>query len=50
MNVNFGLFPPPEIPERQPGQKKVKGRDRKSLYSERALADLDLWLGRRAAA
>jgi methylenetetrahydrofolate--tRNA-(uracil-5-)-methyltransferase len=50
MNVNFGLFPPPEVPERQPGQKKVKGRDRKTLYAERALVDLDRWLGRREAA
>lgn len=32
MNVNFGLLPPPE--------KKVKGRERKIYYSQRALEDL----------
>lgn len=36
MNINFGLFPPPE------GQ--ARGRDRKLLYTERALADLAGWL------
>jgi len=41
MNVNFGLFPPPEPP---PGKKKIKGRDRKSAISRRALQDLDAWL------
>jgi methylenetetrahydrofolate--tRNA-(uracil-5-)-methyltransferase len=42
MNVNFGLFPPLET--------DVRGRDRKKLMAHRALADLDLWLGRKAAA
>ena len=42
MNVNFGLFPPLET--------DTRGRDRKKLMAHRALADLDLWLGRRAAA
>jgi len=42
MNVNFGLFPPLEA--------DARGRDRKKLMAHRALADLDLWLGRRAAA
>ncbi|MDJ0686069.1 MAG: methylenetetrahydrofolate--tRNA-(uracil(54)-C(5))-methyltransferase (FADH(2)-oxidizing) TrmFO [Alphaproteobacteria bacterium] len=42
MNVNFGLFPPPEPP---PGKKKIKGRDRKLAMTERAKADLDAWLG-----
>lgn len=47
MNVNFGLFPP-VLPE--PGKKKPpKGRDRKLVYTSRALADLDAWLGRREA-
>jgi len=41
MNVNFGLFPPPEPP---PGKKKIKGRDRKLAMSQRALADLGAWL------
>jgi len=35
MNVNFGLFPPP------PG--KVKGRRKKQLLAQRALADLKDW-------
>jgi methylenetetrahydrofolate--tRNA-(uracil-5-)-methyltransferase len=38
MNVNFGLFPPPSG--------AAKGRERKRLYTDRALADLELWLGR----
>ncbi len=42
MNVNFGLFPPLET--------ETRGRDRKKLMAHRALADLDQWLGRRAAA
>ncbi|MEX2453442.1 MAG: methylenetetrahydrofolate--tRNA-(uracil(54)-C(5))-methyltransferase (FADH(2)-oxidizing) TrmFO [Rhodospirillaceae bacterium] len=37
MNVNFGLLPALE--------KRVKGRDRKKAYSDRALADLDAWRG-----
>ena len=36
MNVNFGLFP--EIPGR--------GKDRKTALAHRAIADLDVWLGR----
>jgi methylenetetrahydrofolate--tRNA-(uracil-5-)-methyltransferase len=44
MNVNFGLFPP-LAPE-----KKIKGKDRKQAMSERALADLAVWLGDKAAA
>jgi methylenetetrahydrofolate--tRNA-(uracil-5-)-methyltransferase len=46
MNVNFGLFPP--LPEGTIGRHN-KG-DRKPLLARRALADLDDWLGRRAAA
>jgi methylenetetrahydrofolate--tRNA-(uracil-5-)-methyltransferase len=42
MNINFGLFPPLEA--------DARGRDRKKLMAHRALADLDLWLGQRAAA
>ena len=42
MNVNYGLFPPIET--------ELRGRERKRLVSLRALGDLDLWLGRRAAA
>ena len=42
MNVNFGLFPPL--------QADARGRDRKKLMAHRAIADLDAWLGRKAAA
>ncbi len=42
MNVNFGLFPP--VPERDETGRRVKGRERKTLYSRRALADLAGWL------
>jgi methylenetetrahydrofolate--tRNA-(uracil-5-)-methyltransferase len=44
MNVNFGLFPD------LPLGSKTKGRDRKQAMAQRALADLDAWLGRKAAA
>lgn len=40
MNVNFGLFPPPPVPE---GKKKIKGKDRKKAYTSRALEDLQSW-------
>ncbi len=43
MNINFGLFPPMD-------ETRVRGRDRKRLMAHRALADLELWLGRKAAA
>ncbi len=36
MNINFGLFPPPEG--------RAKGRERKKLYTARARADLGPWL------
>jgi methylenetetrahydrofolate--tRNA-(uracil-5-)-methyltransferase len=45
MNINFGLFPPPKMPERVPGTRKPAARDRKALYGIRALADLDHWIG-----
>lgn len=49
MNVNFGLFPPPEPPGK--GQKKLKGKDRRRFYTSRALQDLAGWLdGTRVAA
>jgi methylenetetrahydrofolate--tRNA-(uracil-5-)-methyltransferase len=44
MNVNYGLFP--SLP---PG-KKTRGKDRKQALSTRALADLETWLGTKAAA
>ncbi len=40
MNVNFGIFP--NLPK-EPG-KKPKKKDRKPLYSKRALEDLQSWL------
>ena len=46
MNVNFGLFP--ALPET--GKRGPRGADRKQALARRALADLDAWLGRRAAA
>ena len=44
MNVNFGLFPDLEL------TKRVKGRDRKKLYSDRAIPLFDAWLSEIAAA
>ncbi len=46
MNVNFGLFPPIELP-RPTGSKlpaAERGKARKRALSARALADLDRWL------
>ena len=40
MNVNFGLFPP--LAE---GGPRVRGRERKRAVADRALADIDAWLG-----
>ncbi|MDJ0951566.1 MAG: methylenetetrahydrofolate--tRNA-(uracil(54)-C(5))-methyltransferase (FADH(2)-oxidizing) TrmFO [Alphaproteobacteria bacterium] len=37
MNINFGLFPPPEG--------RIRGRERKRALTRRALADLQTWLG-----
>ncbi|GBE43431.1 methylenetetrahydrofolate--tRNA-(uracil-5-)-methyltransferase TrmFO [bacterium BMS3Bbin10] len=47
MNVNFGLFPPIEVPRPEDGKRlrgKEKGRARKRAMSARALADFDAWL------
>jgi methylenetetrahydrofolate--tRNA-(uracil-5-)-methyltransferase len=48
MNVNFGLFPPVEVPK-GPDGKKPRGKDkqiaRKHAYTSRALRDFDQWLG-----
>jgi methylenetetrahydrofolate--tRNA-(uracil-5-)-methyltransferase len=46
MNVNFGLFPPLDAAV----AKRHRGRERKRAMSARALADLERWLGSRAAA
>ncbi len=46
MNVNFGLFPPVEIP-REPGVRlrgSAKTLAKKRAYTARALRDLDGWL------
>jgi methylenetetrahydrofolate--tRNA-(uracil-5-)-methyltransferase len=48
MNVNFGLFP--ELPPPTGKNRRIKGKDRKQALAERALHDLDQWLGTRAAA
>lgn len=40
MNVNFGLFPPPE--------ESVRKKQRKLAYTERAKADMAVWLTARA--
>jgi methylenetetrahydrofolate--tRNA-(uracil-5-)-methyltransferase len=47
MNVNFGLFPPIDVPERDGEGRRIKGKDRtahrKRALGERALADLARW-------
>lgn len=43
MNVNFGLFPEPPD-ERDERGRRIKGRERKKLYTKRAYADLTEWL------
>ncbi|MGE5512581.1 MAG: methylenetetrahydrofolate--tRNA-(uracil(54)-C(5))-methyltransferase (FADH(2)-oxidizing) TrmFO [Bacteroidota bacterium] len=54
MNVNYGLFPPAEVPERDETGKRLKGRDKglakKAAISRRALADLAAWLAQSVAA
>ena len=44
MNVNFGLFPPIEN-----APPRIGARERKKLYSQRALSDLGAWLAQVAA-
>lgn len=41
MNINFGLFPPVETLK---NGKKVKGHDRKKLYTDRAKSALATWI------
>jgi methylenetetrahydrofolate--tRNA-(uracil-5-)-methyltransferase len=48
MNINYGLLP--ELPPPPSAKGKDRGRAKKQLMSRRALADLDHWLGRKAAA
>ena len=53
MNVNFGLFPPPEVPLDENGKRprgKAKAPARKRAYTSRALNDLDHWLHPKAHA
>ncbi|WP_274424117.1 methylenetetrahydrofolate--tRNA-(uracil(54)-C(5))-methyltransferase (FADH(2)-oxidizing) TrmFO [Chelativorans sp. YIM 93263] len=48
MNINFGLFPPVELPKLE-GGKRLRGKDksvaRKRAMTARALADCRAWLG-----
>ncbi len=51
MNVNFGLFPPINVPRQPKREKRPRGSKtfaRKRAMSARALADLDSWLKGRA--
>jgi methylenetetrahydrofolate--tRNA-(uracil-5-)-methyltransferase len=52
MNVNFGLFPPPPPPPASAGRLKgpERGAAKRRAISERALADLDIWLNGSALA
>ena len=47
MNINYGLIPPLEAPRHGPDGKRVsakeRGRAKKRLVGERALADLEAW-------
>ena len=43
MNINFGIFPPVEAFDER--GKKIKGTDRKRLYTKRAENALTQWLG-----
>jgi methylenetetrahydrofolate--tRNA-(uracil-5-)-methyltransferase len=50
MNINFGLFPPlARAPSAGPGGKKLRGPEKaiakKHALCQRALADLDAWIG-----
>jgi methylenetetrahydrofolate--tRNA-(uracil-5-)-methyltransferase len=47
MNVNFGLFPPVEVPKGPDGKRprgKAKQVARKSAYTDRAKSDFIAWL------
>ncbi|MDO9335608.1 MAG: methylenetetrahydrofolate--tRNA-(uracil(54)-C(5))-methyltransferase (FADH(2)-oxidizing) TrmFO [Caulobacter sp.] len=54
MNINYGLLPPMEAPKKDASGEKIpmkeRGRAKKQLMSQRALDDLDGWLGARAMA
>jgi methylenetetrahydrofolate--tRNA-(uracil-5-)-methyltransferase len=48
MNINYGLLPPLEAPDKDADGKRLKAKERglakKRAMSRRALADLDHWL------
>ncbi len=45
MNINFGLFPPVDPTITVNGKRrKLKGKDRKKAYSDRALENIKIWL------
>jgi methylenetetrahydrofolate--tRNA-(uracil-5-)-methyltransferase len=50
MNINYGLMPPLEAPRHGPDGRRLpakeRGRAKKRMMGERALADLDRWLER----
>lgn len=49
MNINFGLFPPIDIPKPEDGKRfrgKEKTRAKKQAMARRALEDTHIWLGR----
>jgi methylenetetrahydrofolate--tRNA-(uracil-5-)-methyltransferase len=52
MNVNFGLFPPVEIPSRHEDGSRIRGKEktqvRRRTISARALRDMDAWLAQEA--
>jgi methylenetetrahydrofolate--tRNA-(uracil-5-)-methyltransferase len=54
MNINYGLMPPLEGPRHGPDGRRLppkeRGRAKKRLVGERALADLDAWTGAAALA
>ncbi len=54
MNINFGLFPPPEEPARKSTGGKLRGparaQSRKQSITSRAKADMEIWLGGQAKA
>jgi methylenetetrahydrofolate--tRNA-(uracil-5-)-methyltransferase len=50
MNVNFGLFPPVDVPERDVAGRRIKGKDKaaakRRATAERSLRDLAEWSAR----
>jgi methylenetetrahydrofolate--tRNA-(uracil-5-)-methyltransferase len=50
MNVNFGLFPPVDVPERDAAGRRIKGKDKaaakRRATAERSLRDLAEWSAR----